>query len=222
MSDLDEVLKRTNTVEKKEILVDLIDAGMGVEPDDLMLKVPGLANHFRGIAQALETMAKSIPTTAYQQTGERLDRYESMLSERITLHETMLSQTLEKIETVLSGRTKLDETMLSQTLKQVETLLAEQETRATHTLDRIEQAKIKAYIPPKNKFSLSGFSPMSGAVCAIPVLLVVGVVSWFYFIPTEVARQRSVDRQIDRYLQSPEGKAFLKFYQLKSCKSNCK
>ncbi len=230
-SDLDEVLKRTNPVEKKEILVDLIDAGMGVEPDDLMLKVPGLANHFRGIAQALEAVARSIPSIAYQQTGERLDRYEAMLTQtlekvetvlsgRTKLDETMLSQTLKEVETVLADRSKLDGTNLSQTLDKIEQVLAEriteQETVLSQTLDRIEQAKIKAYVPPKNKFSFSGFSPMSGAICAIPTLLVVGLLSWFYLIPSEVARQRSVDRSIDRYLQSPEGKGFLKFYQLKS------
>jgi hypothetical protein len=94
---LDPTIERTNRVEKKQIILEFIDSGLSVDPEDLMLQVPGLANHFRGIAEALERTTKSMPVVVHQQLGERLDKYETTLSERIDRHEAILSQTLEKV-----------------------------------------------------------------------------------------------------------------------------
>jgi hypothetical protein len=97
---LDPIISGTSQVEKKEILSQVVDCGMSIDPDDLMLKIPGLANHFRKIAQAQAQTTKSLPLFVHQQLGERLDKYEIILAERIDRHEGLLAQTLEKIVTV--------------------------------------------------------------------------------------------------------------------------
>ena len=86
---LDPAIERTNRIEKKQIILEFIDSGLSVDPEDLMLQVPGLANHFRGIAEALERTTKSMPVVVHQQLGERLDKYETTLSERIDRHEAI-------------------------------------------------------------------------------------------------------------------------------------
>ena len=52
---LDPIISGTTQVEQKEILVQVVDSGVSIDPDDLMLKIPGLANHFRKIAEAPST-----------------------------------------------------------------------------------------------------------------------------------------------------------------------
>jgi hypothetical protein len=79
-SSVDKMVAGTSPNDRKEILGELIDSGLGVEPDDLMLQIPGLANHFRAIAQALERTTKSVPTLVDRQVGEQLDRYEAKLA----------------------------------------------------------------------------------------------------------------------------------------------
>ena len=76
---LEPIISGTTQVEKKEILVQVVDSGVSIDPDDLMLKIPGLANHFRKIAEAQAQATKSLPILVHQQLGERLDEYGTIL-----------------------------------------------------------------------------------------------------------------------------------------------
>jgi hypothetical protein len=81
---LNPIISGTTQVEKKEILSQVIESGLSIDPDDLMFKIPGLANHFRKIAEAQERSVKSLPLFVDRQLGERLDKYEQLLSQNIT------------------------------------------------------------------------------------------------------------------------------------------
>jgi hypothetical protein len=82
---LDPIISGTTQVEKKQILSQVVESGLSIDPDDLMFKIPGLANHFRKIAEAQERAVKSVPLLWDRQLGERLDRYEqSLLSQNGT------------------------------------------------------------------------------------------------------------------------------------------
>jgi hypothetical protein len=81
---LDPIISGTTQIEKKQILSQVVDSGLSIDPDDLMFKIPGLANHFRKIAEAQERVVKSLPLLLHQQLGERLDIYEQLLSQNVT------------------------------------------------------------------------------------------------------------------------------------------
>jgi hypothetical protein len=80
---LDPIVSGTTQVEKKEILSQIVDSGLSIDPDDLMFKIPGLANHFRKIAEAQERATKSMPVVVDQKLGERLDKFEELLSQAL-------------------------------------------------------------------------------------------------------------------------------------------
>jgi hypothetical protein len=81
---LDPIISGTTQVEKKQILSQVVECGLSIDPDDLMFKIPGLANHFRKIAEAQERAVKSLPLLMDRQLGERLDKYEQLLSQNAT------------------------------------------------------------------------------------------------------------------------------------------
>ncbi|WP_309733132.1 hypothetical protein [Chamaesiphon sp. OTE_75_metabat_556] len=62
-----------------------MESGLSIDPDDLMFKIPGLANHFRKIAEAQERTVKSMPIDNDRQLGERLDKYEQLVSQNAAL-----------------------------------------------------------------------------------------------------------------------------------------
>jgi hypothetical protein len=64
--------------------LDPIISGTTQVENDLMFKIPGLANHFRKIAEAQERAVKSMPIFVDRQLGERLDKYEQWLSQNAT------------------------------------------------------------------------------------------------------------------------------------------
>jgi hypothetical protein len=94
---LNPIISGTSQAERKDILMQVVDSGVSIDPDDLMLKIPGLANHFRAIAEAQAQATKSLPIVVHQQVGERLDKHEATLDERLDRHEAILFQTLEKV-----------------------------------------------------------------------------------------------------------------------------
>jgi hypothetical protein len=81
---LDPIISGTTQVEKKQILSQIVDSGLSIDPDDLMFQIPGLANHFRKIAEAQERTVKSMPIFVDRQIGERLDEYEQSQSQNVT------------------------------------------------------------------------------------------------------------------------------------------
>jgi hypothetical protein len=81
---LDPIISGTTQVEKKQILSQVVESALSIDPDDLMFKIPGLANHFRKIAEAQERAVKSVPLLWDRQLGERLDRYEQLVSQNAT------------------------------------------------------------------------------------------------------------------------------------------
>lgn len=81
---LDPIISGTTQVEKKQILSQVVESALSIDPDDLMFKIPGLANHFRKIAEAQERAVKSVPIVVDRHVGERLDRLEELLSQNVT------------------------------------------------------------------------------------------------------------------------------------------
>ncbi len=81
---LEPIISGTTQVEKKQILSQVVESGLSIDPDDLMFKIPGLANHFRKIAEAQERSVKSMPIVVDRQLGERLDRFEELLLSNAT------------------------------------------------------------------------------------------------------------------------------------------
>jgi hypothetical protein len=81
---LDPIISGTTQVEKKQILSQVVESGLSIDPDDLMFKIPGLANHFRKIAEAQERGVKLMSVFVDRRIEERLDKYEQSQSQNVT------------------------------------------------------------------------------------------------------------------------------------------